>query len=634
MSNEHAVNPSLCLNLCDGILTCKISGESMLIWNSSMYKIQLKRFVDSANSSNQNIQFKVHLTYPYYKRIIEIISRDAMNRGYVFEVAKEVKDHIKDRELFINERSNVGIAIKQQLGIVFSQFNEYKATVDSQMVRKLREKQMWDSFFMWTMKRAANFSVPGSGKTSSVLGVYSILNFQNQVDRVIMIGPKNSFGSWIDEFKACFEDTKSLNELIIHDYKNLEDKKKALLFDSNDKNLILLNYESIGSLISEITELIKQRTLLVFDEVHKVKAMDGIRAQFALEIAKESQYTIALTGTPIPNSYADIYNLLHILFHDEYNEFFGFSERQLKSPTTDDVEIINSKIQPFFCRTTKKQLQVPDANEDIVVASQASDAENKIFEILLMKYAKNKLALIIRLLQLETNPKLLLNAIENNGEDFSEILDISGEIEDIDYKDYSKEILSLIASIDKTEKFMTCLSLVEALYKQGDPVIIWCIFVDSIFRLQTELESRNIRAGVIYGGTESNNRQDILNAFRNGEVDVLITNPHTLAESVSLHSVCHNAVYYEYSFNLVHLLQSKDRIHRLGLPKNQYTQYYFVQNHYNHKNDGEYSLDQRIYERLLEKEDIMLDAIENNVLEQLTSVDDDIEFIFKNLLFN
>ena len=69
----------------------------------------------------------------------------------------------------------------------------------------------------------------------------------------------------------------------------------------------------------------------------------------------------------------------------------------------------------------------------------------------------------------------------------------------------------------------------------------------------------------------------IINKFRNKELDVLITNPHTLAESISLHSVCHNAIYYEYSYNLVHLLQSKDRIHRLGLAEDQYTQYYFMQ---------------------------------------------------------
>ncbi|MFR5892341.1 MAG: SNF2-related protein [Bacilli bacterium] len=37
---------------------------------------------------------------------------------------------------------------------------------------------------------------------------------------------------------------------------------------------------------------------------------------------KKANYKVGLTGTPIPNSYTDIYNLLHILFPDEYENFF------------------------------------------------------------------------------------------------------------------------------------------------------------------------------------------------------------------------------------------------------------------------------------------------------------------------
>ena len=108
----------------------------------------------------------------------------------------------------------------------------------------------------------------------------------------------------------------------------------------------------------------------------------------------------------------------------------------------------------------------------------------------------------------------------------------------------------------------------------------------------------------------------------------MITNPHTLAESVSLHSVCHDAIYFEYSYNLVHLLQSKDRIHRLGLPQDQYTQYYFLQENYQ-TFEGEYSLDKKIYDRLQEKEQIMLNAIDNNVLEILPSSEEELDLIFE-----
>lgn len=126
-------------------------------------------------------------------------------------------------------------------------------------------------------------------------------------------------------------------------------------------------------------------------------------------------------------------------------------------------------------------------------------------------------------------------------------------------------------------------------------------------------------------------RQVILSAFRKGEIDVLITNPHTLAESVSLHVVCHDAIYFEYSYNLVHLLQSKDRIHRLGLPNNQYTQYFFTQEIFFTKDGDPYSLDEKIYLRLKEKEQIMLDAIENNMLERGNTTEEDLDLIFSDL---
>src|SRR5699024_8959559 len=112
---------------------------------------------------------------------------------------------------------------------------------------------------------------------------------------------------------------------------------------------------------------------------------------------------------------------------------------------------------------------------------------------------------------------------------------------------------------------------------------------------------------------------------------LLITNPHTLAESVSLHQTCHDAIYFEYSYNLVHLLQSKDRIHRLGLDPNDYTQYYYLQQSYPME-QGNYSLGERIYKRLSEKEQLMLDAIDKHELEILPTEDEDLEFFFKKVI--
>lgn len=526
------------------------------------------------------------------------------------------------------------MGIKKQSEEVLEKYQKYKTIIDEQMSRKLREKQAWDSFFMFTMKKSANFSVPGSGKTSSVYGVFSFLSSQGLVDKIVMIGPKNSFISWKDEFYNCFNDKRDLKLFNIQDYSSTRSKKNALLYEAaHKKNLLLFNYESLDSILEEVKTIIDDKTLLVFDEVHKVKNPNGKRAKNSLEISYNAKYTIALTGTPIPNSYLDIKNLLNILYHEEYNDFFGFKDVQLQNPSEYDIEDINKKIQPFFCRTTKKQLEVPEANPDIIILCKVSDKENQIFNILLLKYAKNRLALIIRLLQLESNPKMLLKAISENQEDFSDILDTTLDPGFIDYIDYSQDIIDLINSIDRTKKFNFCIQQVEQLNSEGKSVIVWCIFVDSIRQLAFQLEKKGISVGVIYGSTSEKERRDILNKFKEKEIDVLITNPHTLAESVSLHSVCHDAIYYEYSYNLVHLLQSKDRIHRLGLKEGQYTQYYFLHSIFLTRDGFEYSLDQKIYQRLLEKERIMLEAIDKDILESLGSIEDDIEIIFKDLKF-
>ena len=80
----------------------------------------------------------------------------------------------------------------------------------------------------------------------------------------------------------------------------------------------------------------------------------------------------------------------------------------------------------------------------------------------------------------------------------------------------------------------------------------------------------------------------------------------------------------------MHLLQSKDRIHRLGLPPGQYTQYTFLQLEYETEN-GPWSMDMEVYQRLKEKEQTMLDAIENRTLETLPTSREDLDAIFKPL---
>lgn len=613
----------------DGALLLRIPSESTEAFvASSFYKLSLKRYVRESLSGF--VRFKPALTYLDYKKIIGVCQKEAAKRQIVLQISSALKEYIESREIHIELRSRLGIELKDHDAKLQTRFDEYKEIVDAGMARKLRDRQMWDSFFMCAMQKSANFSVPGSGKTASVLGMYAFLRQKSLVKRIVVVCPKNAFGSWIDEFSVCFKDIEPLHVLNIHNplYKNTKQRMAALQYDAGRCNLILVNYESVGNVLDGLLQLVDQNTLLAFDEVHKIKRVNGEYAEQSLRLARNASYVVAMTGTPIPNAYTDIYNLLHVLFPDEYDEFFDFSVPMLRKPHPDEISLINDKLQPFFCRTTKDQLDVPQANSDMLCNMQASEDENRLLRILQMKYRKNKLALLIRILQMESNPQMLLRSLDLR--DFAYLLDDSEDVDSIDFADYSEEVKALIEQCRKTTKFQNCIEQVKELTSQGKTAIVWCMFVDSINRLSYELEAQGISTRCIYGEVPLEERQTMIREFKEGTIQVLLTNPHTLAESVSLHSVCHDAIYFEYSYNLVHLLQSKDRIHRLGLPENQYTQYYYHQVFYN-TDEGTWSLNEAIYQRLLEKERIMLDAIANRKLEVMPTSNEDLDIIFAKM---
>lgn len=596
---------------------------------SPFFKLRVKRFVQEA--STDKIIFKKDIVYSDINKIINILEVECNKKNWSFFCSKNLLDYLKEKELYIESRYRVGFEIKNKDEKFDVNINDYNLILKEKMSRELRKSQVWDSFFMYCMKKSGNFSVPGSGKTSSVLGMFAYLKYKNLVNKIVMIGPKNSFGSWLDEFSICFGDKEQLVFFNVHDrkYKNKKCKIEDIKYNSGKVNMFLFNYESLKGLEDELLDLIDSKCLLVYDEVHKIKKINGVIASTAISVSKNAKYIVTLTGTPIPNSYLDIYNILNLLYSEEYKSFFGFSTNMLKNPSENDVISINQKIQPFFCRTTKEDLKVPKANDDIIFDIKCSLQENKLFNILFKKYRGNKFTMFIRMLQMESDPQMLLENLDLS--QFTHILDDDFEdINEIDFADYSEDIVSLIKSISITTKINKCIELVKMLVNENKPVIIWCIFINSMNLIKDILVKLGIKVKVINGSVPLENRVTILEDFKKSKLEVVITNPHTLAESISLHTVCHDAIYFEYSYNLVHLLQSKDRIHRLGLKSNQYTQYYYLMSNFTIYGE-EFSLDKQIYDRLSKKEQIMLNAIENNVLENLTSTQEDLELIFENL---
>lgn len=603
------------------------------------YRGYLEYYVTNNPSNDLSYRFRKEINYVTMRKIINIVENRGIDKGFNIYLSPRLQRFLWQKDIKVDKRKSLGCAIKAKDPTVFKAFNEFKKIVDESLSRPLREPQMWDAFHIAKMKRSANFSVPGSGKTSIVYGAFAYLLKTKEVNKIVMIGPINSFMAWKNEFVLNFGEKLKLK---VYDYQNVtyknpQERYDGISNDTKDANLILFNYESINKNVEAIKHVIDDKTLLVFDEVHRIKSTDGIRAEACLKVAVKAMYKVVLTGTPIPNGFVDIFNFLHILFPDEYDTVFNFDKSFLQSANINDDkrEKINVALYPFFCRTTKNDLNVPLPEPDDLTTGYCSFDEK--YERLLKSIYRvcdgSILLLYVRLLQASTNPKLILQSLskddlhsfdsEEDEYDFSNIFDAKAKKEE-----YTAEEKSFISSFGMTEKFYKGIELAQKIVNGGEQVIIWEIFVDTIAQTRIELVSRGISCEVIYGDVSIPEREEIIKRFINKEFSVLITNPHTLAESVSLHKNCHHAIYMEYSFNLVHMLQSRDRIHRLGLGPNDKTFYYYLMMD---NPDAEYNtIDRRIYDRLKFKEELQSQAVEGD---GLVYIEDDFKKDIEELLY-
>ena len=91
---------------------------------------------------------------------------------------------------------------------------------------------------------------------------------------------------------------------------------------------------------------------------------------------------------------------------------------------------------------------------------------------------------------------------------------------------------------------------------------------------------------------------------------MLIANPAACAESISLHEVCHDAIYLDRSFNCGQFIQSMDRIDRISKKPKQANYYILIA-----KNTIDETIDARLEEKFSAMKSVLEDEIPEGDLE-------------------
>lgn len=556
--------------------------------------------------------------------------------GIQYILSEKAQRYLIDQDLKIDKRLKLGLAIKNgtERDLWGEAYSRFKTIVDENTnpERHLKDRQMLNAFHHMAMECSADFSVPGTGKTYIAYGMYAYLSDERvkKARRLVVFGPIASFRAWKLEGQAIFSKKRRLN---FFDSSEAGGNWRGEIYNPK-YDVILVNYEKLDNRneVGFLADgLLNEETMIVFDEEHRVKGRDSKRALNLLDVLSKSKgrpiYRLCLTGTPMPNSFVDLYNLIRILYPDDLNSFPIERDSQrlrMADSHPSEAEKVQKELAPIFMRTTKEDLSVPLPEPDDLdsLAVIPSDKERALYH-LIWETSEDVFSAYIRLIEAASNPRLLKKKITVGSFDDAKENE-TGLDDDFAVEAASQSVISLAEEIGMASKTKRAIKKIAELASEGKRVLVWCLFLDTIDLLMDEIRGLGVPAVKITGGDPPNIRNEKINVFQSGKAQVLITNPNTLAESVSLHRECHDAIYLEYGFNLTYMLQSKDRINRVGLPPETKTHYYFAVARSDASLFG--PIDERILARLKTKERRMNDAMKANPL-SIIEIEKDIDVI-------
>ncbi|MCH3881605.1 DEAD/DEAH box helicase [Tenacibaculum aquimarinum] len=639
-----------------------ISGEISMLLKNKRIKLSLKRLGYSVIEDKILIPFQDKTQIKTLQEIQRLLSKFDIEQDLSENIKSELESFNREENLF-EKFSEKAMSIRNDKfkdnPELVALFNQFQNVLKEELERRLYPLQLLSAFHMAFAQNSCNFAVPGAGKTSIVYGAYAYLKnlpieHPSRVDKLLVIGPISSFAPWEKEYKACFGySTKSFR--MSGNSEISREQKEQHLYSATPAELTLIFHGGVDSYESDIIDFLKRnKTMVVVDEAHRIKNPEGVWGRSVTEISKEAISRVILTGTPVPNGYQDIFNLYKFIYPFKFKEILNFHYHNLEDmtynsqPESSRVQELKENISPYFIRIKKDDLNLPGIEEH-VMSIEMDSYQREIYDFIESQYIENfkendsatvkdilNKAKLIRLRQASTNPSLLSKTLKDSLENGI----LTGEVDpnsifttDTDEFINDSEFFNKICKYSELEtpkKFVQILNLLMAeILPENGKVIIWTIFIQNAKELKHYLKLNNIKSNLLIGEISQPDREATIDKFNdpnNLEFQVVIANPFSVAESISLHKGCHNAIYLERDYNCSNFLQSKDRIHRVGLDKSQITKYYYF--------ISKDSIDEVINHRLLLKIARMEEIINDDIPLFSRINDNDETDIIKELIAN
>ena len=342
---------------------------------------------------------------------------------------------------------------------------------------------------------------------------------------------------------------------------------------------IITNVETLRSdeIAAELKELCKSGEigLVAIDEVHKCKNPSSQQGKGILKL--ESECRIAMTGTPLMNQPLDLFIILKWLGYEKH-AFYAFKKHYCEYGGFGGYEIIGyknlSELQERLSEIMLRRLKtdVFDLPEKLYIDEfvEMTGKQEQIYKEIKMdikanidqiKMASNPLAELIRMRQATGYTGILSSTVQES------------------------------AKMDRM------VELVEEAVSNGKQVVIFSNWTQITDVVVEKLNKLGYAVGVITGQTKDADRQDVVDRFQAGKLNVVTGTIGAMGTGITL-TAGTVEIFMDEPWNRALYDQATDRCHRIGQSQNVTI--------YNLMCKG--TIDERIHE-LVERKGAMSDAL-------------------------
>ena len=333
----------------------------------------------------------------------------------------------------------------------------------------------------------------------------------------------------------------------------------APLPPTDHRGWIIVNYEILGKNLDKLLEFDWKG--VVFDEAHYLKNYQSQRSRNASKLVKEIKYdpvVHALTGTPMTSRPRDLFPLLQILGHPLGKSFLSFAKRYcdayqgdfgLVADGASNIEELAVQLHGVMLRRTKDEvLDLPPKIRtwlDIELHPYAIQHFNRLVQKFISKF---------------DTPE----AIEGTPESAGLSPEHRNELDDsIDTTDLGTG-MGRLTQVRRAIAFVKCrhtIKFVENALEQGEKVIIFTSFLNTMQRFQRHFKDRAV---YVSGEVPVHERQNRVDRFQNDDtIKLFVANMHIAGVGINL-TAARQIVFNDLDWVPANHWQAEDRAYRIG----------------------------------------------------------------------